>query len=126
MSGAHVRDYHRLLDEHGNQSFAVTDPLAERIRKLGGTTIRSIGHIRRLQRVLDHDARFVTPLDMIAELREDNTSLALRLRQTPGLCDEHGDIATASLREGWIDQAEARAWFLFEITRHSEVAAAIG
>ena len=122
MSGAHFRDYHRLLDDHGSQIFAVTDPLAERIRKLGGTTIRSIGHISRLQRVLDNDAHFVTPLDMIAELREDNTALAGRLRQTHGLCDDHGDIASASLLETWIDEAEARAWFLYEVTRHAEVA----
>jgi starvation-inducible DNA-binding protein len=120
MSGAHFRDYHRMLDDHGSEIFAVTDPLAERIRKIGGTTIRSIGHIGKLQRIMDNDAPFVTPLDMIAELREDNTALAVRLRETHALCDEHGDIASASLLENWIDEAEERAWFLYEMTRHTE------
>ena len=120
MSGPHFRDYHLLLDEQGEQIFATTDDIAERVRKIGGTTLRSIGHIGRLQRVLDNDADFVTPLDMLAELREDNKELTARLRGTHDLCDEHGDIATASLLETWIDEAERRAWFLFETSRHAE------
>jgi len=123
ISGAHFRDYHRLLDDHGPQIFGVTDPLAERIRKRGGTIIRSVVNISCLQRVLENDAPFVTPLDMLAELREDNTALAGRLRQTHGLCDDdHGDIASASLLETWIDEAEARARFLYEMTHHAEAA----
>jgi len=117
VSGPHFRDYHLLLDEQADQLYATTDPIAERVRKLGGTTLRSIGHIARLQRVLDNDADYVTPLDMLAELREDNARLAERLRQTHSVCDEHNDVATASLLEVWIDEAERRAWFLFEATR---------
>jgi starvation-inducible DNA-binding protein len=117
ISGPHFRDYHLLLDEHGDQIFATTDAIAERARKLGGTTLRSTGHICRLQRVLDNDADFVTPLDMLAELRDDNKQLVANLRETHGLCDEHGDVASASLLENWIDEAERRAWFLFEATR---------
>src|SRR5262249_4227611 len=117
MSGPHFRDYHLLLDEHGDQIFATTDALAERVRKIGGTTLRSIGHIARLQRVLDNDAEFVTPRDMLAELRDDNKQLTARLRETHGVCDEHDDVATASLLENWIDEAERRTWFLFEATR---------
>jgi starvation-inducible DNA-binding protein len=119
MSGPHFRDYHLLLDEQAEQIFATTDPLAERVRKIGGTTLRSIGHIGRLQRVLDNDADFVTPMDMLAELRDDNRQLAASLRETHGLCDEHGDVASASLLETWIDEAERRSWFLFEATRRS-------
>lgn len=122
MSGPHFRDYHLLLDEHADQIFATTDPIAERARKVGGTTLRSIGHVSRLQRVLDNDAEFVTPLDMLAELRDDNKSLAARLRQTHGLCDDHGDVATTSLLEIWIDEAERRVWFLFEASRATESA----
>lgn len=122
MSGLHFRDNHRLLDDHVTQVFAVTDSLAERIGKLGGTIGLSLGIISRLQRALDNDARLVTPLDMTPELRVDNTALARRLRQTRGLCDDHGYIASASLLETWIDEAEARAWFLYEMTRHAEVA----
>jgi starvation-inducible DNA-binding protein len=118
MSGPHFRDYHLLLDEQAGQIFATTDAIAERARKIGGTTIRSIGHIGRLKRVLDNDAEFVTPLDMLAELRDDNRQLAVHLRETHGLCDEHGDVASASLLETWIDEAERRTWFLFEATRH--------
>jgi len=118
MSGPHFRDYHLLLDEQADQIFATTDALAERARKIGGTTLRSVGHIGRLQRVLDNDAEFVTPLDMLAELRDDNKQLAAHLRETHGLCDEHGDVASASLLEIWIDEAERRTWFLFEATRH--------
>ena len=117
MSGPHFRDYHLLLDEQGDQIFATTDAIAERVRKIGGTTLRSIGHIGRLQRVLDNDADFVTPMDMLAELRDDNNQLVTNLRETHGLCDEHGDVATASLFENWIDEAERRTWFLFEATR---------
>jgi starvation-inducible DNA-binding protein len=120
MSGPHFRDYHLLLDEHGDQIFATTDDLAERVRKIGGTTLRSIGHIARLQRVLDNDAEFVTPLDMLAELRDDNKQLTTRLRETHDLCEEHEDVATASLLENWIDEAERRTWFLFEATRTTE------
>jgi starvation-inducible DNA-binding protein len=120
MSGPHFRDYHLLLDEHGDQIFATTDALAERVRKIGGTTLRSIGHIARLQRVLDNDADFVTPRDMLAELRDDNKQLTARLRETHGVCDEHDDVATASLLENWIDEAERRTWFLFEATRTTE------
>src|SRR5216683_6562346 len=101
MGGRHFRDYHLLLDEQGDQLFAMTDPIAERIRKLGGTTLRSIGHIARLQRVSDNNARYVTPLDMLAELREDNARLADRMRETHGVCDGHGDVATTSLLEIW-------------------------
>src|ERR1700726_12366 len=119
MSGPHFRDYHLLLDEQAEQIFATTDAIAERIRKIGGTTLRSIGHIGRLQRVLDNDADFVTPNDMLAELRDDNRQLAASLRETHGLCDEDGDVASASLLETWIDEAERRAWFLFEATRRS-------
>jgi starvation-inducible DNA-binding protein len=121
VSGPHFRDYHLLLDEHGEQIFATTDDIAERVRKIGGTTVRSIGHIARLQRILDNDADFVTPLDMLAELREDNKQLVTSLRETHNICDEHGDVASASLLENWIDEAERRTWFLFEATRaHGE------
>ena len=117
VSGPHFRDYHLLLDEQGDQIFATTDPIAERVRKIGGTTLRSIGHISRLQRVLDNDADYVTPLDMLAELRDDNKQLAASLRETHGLCDEEEDVASASLLENWIDEAERRTWFLFEATQ---------
>jgi starvation-inducible DNA-binding protein len=117
ISGPHFRDYHLLLDEQGEQIFATTDAIAERVRKIGGTTLRSIGHIGRLQRFLDNDADFVTPSDMLAELRDDNKQLVVNLRETHGLCDQHGDVASASLLENWIDEAERRAWFLFEATR---------
>jgi len=117
VSGPHFRDYHLLLDEQGEQIFATTDAIAERVRKIGGTTLRSIGHIARLQRVPDNDADFVTPMDMLAELREDNKQLVSRMRETHDLCDEHGDVATASLLEVWIDEAERRTWFLFEASR---------
>ena len=119
VSGPHFRDYHLLLDEQAEQIFATTDAIAERVRKIGGTTLRSIGHIGRLQRILDNDADFVTPSDMLAELRDDNKQLTANLRETHGMCDEHGDVATASLLENWIDEAERRTWFLFESTRRS-------
>jgi starvation-inducible DNA-binding protein len=117
VSGPHFRDYHLLLDEQGEQIFATTDAIAERVRKVGGTTLRSIGHIARLQRVADNDADYVTPIDMLAELRDDNKQLAARMRETHDVCDEHGDVATASLLEVWIDEAEHRTWFLFEAAR---------
>jgi starvation-inducible DNA-binding protein len=117
MSGPHFRDYHLLLDEQGDQLFAMTDPIAERIRKIGGSTLKSIGHISRLQRVLDNDAEYVDPPDMIAELAEDNQTLAARLREAHNVCDERRDVATASLIEVWIDETERRVWFLSEIKR---------
>jgi starvation-inducible DNA-binding protein len=117
MSGPHFRDYHLLLDEQADQLFAMTDPVAERVRKLAGITVRSIGQISRTQRVLDNDAEYVEPLDMLAELAEDNKTLAARLREAHNVCDEHRDVATASLIEVWIDEAERRSWFLFETTR---------
>jgi len=117
MSGPHFRDYHLLLDEQAAQIFAMTDDIAERARKVGGTTIRSIGHIAKLKSIEDNDADFVTPEDMLAELKEDNLALAQRMRDTHNVCDEHGDVATASLLENWIDEAERRTWFLFETTR---------
>ncbi len=114
LSGPHFRDYHLMFDEQGDQIFAMTDPIAERVRKIGGSTIKSIGHISRLQRVLDNDADYVEPDDMLAELCEDNKTLAARLREAHNVCDEHRDIATASLIEVWIDETERRTWFLFE------------
>ena len=120
MSGPHFRDYHLLLDEQAEQLFAMTDPIAERIRKVGGTTLRSIGHISRMQRVLDNDAEFVEPEDMLSELREDSKALAARLREVHGICDGHNDIASASLIETWIDETERRTWFLFEVSRHAD------
>jgi starvation-inducible DNA-binding protein len=117
VSGPHFRDYHLLLDEQGDQIFATTDAIAERVRKIGGTTLRSIGHIGRLQCIEDNDADFVTPMDMLAELRDDNKQLVARMRETHDLCDEHRDVAMASLLEVWVDEAERRTWFLFEATR---------
>ena len=119
VSGPHFRDYHLLLDEQADQIFAISDPIAERVRKLGGTTLRSIGEISRTQRLLDNDAAYVTPADMLAELRGDNEQLISEMRGAHDLCDEHGDVATASLIEVWIDEAERRVWFLFEATRRS-------
>src|SRR5882762_8231251 len=117
MSGSHFRDYHLLLDEHGDQLFAMTDPIAERVRKIGGLTIKSIGHISHLQRVLDNNADYVDPSDMIAELADDNKTLVAHLREAHNVCEEHRDIATASLIEVWIDETERRTWFLSEIKR---------
>ena len=117
VSGPHFRDYHLLLDEQADQLYATTDPIAERVRKLGGPTLRSIGQISRLQRVKDNDADYVTPGDMLAELREDNLALAARMREAHVVCDEHSDVATASLLEVWIDEAERRVWFLYETGR---------
>lgn len=120
MSGPHFRDYHLMLDEQGEQLFAMTDDIAERARKIGGTTLRSIGHVAKVQRLLDNDADFVTPADMLSELRDDNLTLVSLMKETHNLCDEHGDIATASLIENWVDEAERRAWFLFESTRGAQ------
>jgi starvation-inducible DNA-binding protein len=117
MSGPHFRDYHLLLDEQADQIFAMADPVAERVRKVGAATLKSIGHIARTQRVLDNDADYVEPPDMLAELREDNKAFAARLREAHDLCDEHRDVATASLIEVWIDETERRTWFLFEAGR---------
>jgi starvation-inducible DNA-binding protein len=117
MSGSHFRDYHLLLDEQSDQIFAMTDMIAERVRKVGGSTIKSIGGIARTQRILDNDADYVDPADMLAELREDNKTLSARLREAHNVCDEHRDIATASLIEVWIDETERRTWFLFEAGR---------
>ncbi|HEU4563888.1 MAG TPA: DNA starvation/stationary phase protection protein [Gemmatimonadaceae bacterium] len=120
MSGPHFRDYHLLLDEQAEQIFAMTDPIAERVRKIGGLTLHSIGHIARLQRVADNDAEYVEPGDMLAELREDNQTLAAHLRETHDLCNEHRDVASASLIEVWIDETERRTWFLFEASRRPD------
>ena len=117
MSGPHFRDYHLMLDEQAQQLYAMTDPLADRCRKVGGPTLRSIGHISRTQRVLDNDAEFVEPGDMLAELRDDNRTLAMHLRSTHDICNEHRDIASAAILEVWIDETERRTWFLFEATR---------
>ena len=114
LSGPHFRDYHLMFDEQGDQLFEMTDPLAERVRKLGGGTLTSIGHIGRLQRITDNDAEYVEPEDMLAELCEDNKTLVARLREAHNVCEEHRDIATASLIEVWIDETERRTWFLFE------------
>ncbi|MDX8494763.1 DNA starvation/stationary phase protection protein [Mesorhizobium sp. VK22B] len=119
ISGPHFRDYHLLLDEQAAQILAMTDDVAERARKIGGTTIRSIGHIARLQHIEDNDADFVSPEDMLAELKEDNLVLAQCLWETHNVCDEYSDVATASLIENWIDEAERRIWFLFESTRRA-------
>ncbi len=120
MWGPHFRDYHLLLDEQATQIFAITDPIAERVRRIGGTTLHSIGHISRLRRIQDNDADYVTPLDMLAELGEDSKQLTASMRSVHATCDEHGDVATASLLEVWIDEAERRTWFLFESCRSAE------
>lgn len=117
VSGPHFRDYHLMLDEQAAQILATTDDMAERVRKIGGTTLRSIGHIARLQRLADNDADFVEPLDMLAELRQDNLDMVVRMKEVHDLCDDHDDVASESLLENWIDDAERRAWFLFEASR---------
>ncbi len=119
-SGPHFRDYHLLFDEQADQLFASTDVLAERVRKIGGTTVRSIGHIAKLSRILDNDADYVDPSDMLAELLDDNKQVTKSLRAAHDVCDEHGDVATASILENLIDEAERRAWFLFETRRTHE------
>ena len=120
MSGPHFRDYHLLLDEQADQLFAMTDPIAERVRKVGGATLKSIGHIARTQRVLDNDAEYVEPEDMLAELREDSSTLTARLREAHNVCEDHRDVASASLIEVWLDETERRSWFLFEAGRRSD------
>jgi starvation-inducible DNA-binding protein len=120
VSGPHFRDYHLLLDEQADQLYEMTDPIAERVRKLGGLTIRSIGQISRTQRIPDNDAEYVEPSDMLAELAEDNKSLRARLRQAHNACEEYGDVATASLIEVWLDETERRIWFLFESNRRGD------
>ena len=117
MSGPHFRDYHLLLDEQSEQIFAMTDDIAERARKIGSRTLRSIGEIDRIKRIPDNDADFVTAPDMLAELREDNQRLVASMRETHDLCDEHGDVATTSMLENWIDESERRVWFLYEAGR---------
>lgn len=117
ISGPHFRDYHLLLDEQAAEIFATTDELAERVRKIGGNTIRSIGDIAKKTRIADNDAPYVSPEDMLAELREDNQAVVKAMREAHGLCDEHEDVATASLLENYIDAAEKRVWFLYEIGR---------
>jgi starvation-inducible DNA-binding protein len=117
VSGPHFRDYHLMLDDQATQIFAMTDPIAERARKLGGTTLRSIGQITRMQRITDNEKESVAAHDMLAELRDDNTRLAVSMRETHALCDEFGDVATASLLENWIDETEGRTWFLAEACR---------
>ena len=117
MTGKNFRDYHLLLDEQAEQIFAITDDIAERVRKIGGTTIRSIGHVARLQRLSDNDADYVDPLDMLAELREDNRTILANMREVHDLCGESNDVATTSLLENWIDETERRIWFLFETGR---------
>lgn len=117
MSGPHFRDYHLMLDDHGDQLFGMTDDIAERVRKIGGLTIRSIGNIARLQRLKDNDADYVTPQDMLSELREDEEAIVLSMLAVHAVCDDAGDVATASLLENWIDLAQRRSWFLFEATR---------
>ncbi|CAM5765957.1 DNA starvation/stationary phase protection protein [Labrys miyagiensis] len=124
MSGPHFRDYHLLLDEQGDQIFAMTDAIAERARKVGGTTLHSIGHIARLQRLADNDADYVDPQDMLAELGEDNRRLTAAMRQVHATCDEYGDVATASLIENWIDESERRSWFLYEASHIRPAASA--
>ena len=119
VSGHNFRDYHRMLDEQGDQIFNTTDVIAERVRKIGGTTLRSIGQAAALTRILDNDADYVDPLDMLAELRDDNGRLLAAMREVHALCDHHRDVATASLLENWIDEAEGRVWFLFEAGRNS-------
>jgi starvation-inducible DNA-binding protein len=118
MSGPHFRDFHLLLDDQGDQIFAMTDDIAERVRKIGGTTIRSIGDIARSQTLKDNDKEFVEPMDMLNELCQDNRHLTRALRAAHVICDQHGDVATTSVLETWIDQTERRTWFLAEITRH--------
>lgn len=120
MSGRHFRDYHLMLDDQGDQIFAMTDVIAERVRKLGAVTLRSIGHIARLSRFQDNDADFVTAQDMLAELCNDNLQLTGFLRATHALCDEYGDVASTSLIENWIDETERRTWFLYEAGRSDE------
>jgi starvation-inducible DNA-binding protein len=120
VSGPHFRDYHLLFDEQGDQIFAMTDPIAERVRKLGGKTLHSIGQIARTTRVADNDADYVEPSDMLAELADNNRDLVARLRSAHDTCEGHGDVASTSLIEVWIDETERRLWFLFESSRRAD------
>jgi starvation-inducible DNA-binding protein len=120
VSGPHFRDYHLMLDEHADAIFATTDPLAERVRKISGTTLRSIGHISELQSIKDNDEPFVGPNEMLRELMNDNKAVAAAMRKAHKLCDEHEDVATASLLEVYIDETERRTWFLFEASRKAD------
>jgi starvation-inducible DNA-binding protein len=120
VSGPHFHDYHLLLYEQANQILGTTDAIAGRVRKLGAVTLRSVGQISRLQRLLDNDAEYVTPFEMLTELREDNQQLAAHLRETHGICEEHGDVASTNLLESWIDQADLRVWHLFEAGRQAD------
>jgi starvation-inducible DNA-binding protein len=122
MTGPHFHSYHAMLDEQASDILSVTDPLAERVRKLGATTLRSVGHVARLQHLLDNDSDHVAPLDMLTELRDDNFQLIQHMRGAHELCDEHGELATASLLESWIDAAERRVWFLHEATHPNGIA----
>jgi starvation-inducible DNA-binding protein len=117
VTGPHFRDYHLLLDEQGDQIFAMTDMLAERVRKIGGNTLRSIGHITKLKRIVDNDAEFVPAVDMLRELMEDNKSFTANMREAHDVASRHNDVATTSLLEVFIDETEKRTWFLFEATR---------
>jgi starvation-inducible DNA-binding protein len=119
MIGPHFRDYHLMLDEQADQIFSMTDAIAERARKMGAATVRSIGQISRYQRIVDNDADNVEPFDMIAELQRDNMALTQNMRDAHLLCDEAGDVATASLLENWIDESEKRVWFLYECGRRT-------
>jgi starvation-inducible DNA-binding protein len=119
VSGSHFRDYHLLLDEQGDQIFAITDDIAERVRKIGGLTLRSIGNIARLQTLKDNNEDFVAPHDMLRELMNDNKALVASMREAHEIADKGGDVATTSLLENWIDEAERRTWFLFEATRNA-------
>lgn len=125
VSGRHFRDYHLLLDEQGDQLFAMTDPIAERVRRLGGITIHSLGQMMRITGITENNADFVEPQDMLLELRDDNKYLVSRMRETHELCDEFRDVATASLLETWIDESEKRVWFLFEASRFVSAAPAV-
>ncbi len=120
VSGPHFRDYHLMLDEHADQLLGMTDAVAERVRKLGARTITSVGHVARLQRVRDNDAAYVEPSDMLAELSEDSRMLLKELREAHDVCEEHGDVATTSMIEVWIDETERRTWFLFETSRRAD------
>jgi starvation-inducible DNA-binding protein len=120
MTGPHFRDYHLMLDEQAAQIFATTDPLAERVRKLGAKTLRSIGHVHEKAQLEDNDEDFVSPLDMLRELMADNKAVAATMRKAHEICDEHKDVATASLLENYIDETERRTWFLFEATRGAD------
>ena len=122
MSGPHFRDYHVMLDDQATQLYAMTDPVAERIRKIGGNTLRSIGHIGRLQSIKDNDSEFVAPSDMLSELCDDNKAMVTSLRKAHSVCEKHDDIATTSLIENYIDQTEERTWFLFEASRPQDEA----